>query len=686
MKKLLNLMLLWISALGLAQISSPVKLEYQIKPTGDNQYEAVVKAKINSGYHIYSKDVDASKGPIPSQMTLAKDPNIILVGGVKEVGKKVSQYSAAFECQIIYFANQVDFVQKFKLKDPSKATQAKAEVTYQTCNETMCLAPTTLEFVKPIPIAAAKVASEEAPKTTIPEAVAPAKDSAKIPAKAETAPALTAEQGVKNLADAIKLPNLDLEHPLQNCGPADAKPKTDSSLWLYLFLGFTGGLLALLTPCVFPMIPMTVSYFIKSKKKQDAYWYAAFIFIIFCLFGLPFHIIDGVSGNIFNQIATNVWLNLFFFAIFLFFAFSFFGYYEIRLPNAWLNQSSKAEDAGGKLGLFFMALTLVLVSFSCTGPILGMLLGEAASGASHVPTLLSLALAGFGLSWALVFGGFALFPQALKSLPKSGGWLNTVKVVLGFIELALALKFLSKADLVSKTFLLKRELFVALWLVISIATALYLWGKIRFPHDSKGEKIGGMRKILAIVFGGIALYLLPGLFPSESPKLSALSGILPPNNVSYFQDEHQGILGLNIQHDFDKAMALAKQEHKVLMIDFTGYGCENCRKMEEFVWGEPDVLPLLQNKVVLLSLYVDDKELLPENQQFSIDMGGGQFKKIKTIGDKWSMFQQINFKNNSQPHYVLLNTKGQLINTPISGYNSKELFKAFLECGLSASK
>ena len=300
--------------------------------------------------------------------------------------------------------------------------------------------------------------------------------------------------------------------------------------------------------------------------------------------------------------------------------------------------------------------------------------------------LLTFALAGFGLSWAIVFGLLALFPQALQSLPKSGGWMNTVKVILGFIELALALKFLSKADLVSKTFILKRELFIVIWILITIGLVLYLFGKIKFPHDDKNPKISLTRKILGFLGIGFLVYLIQGLFPSDRPKLQALSGILPPVNVSYFVSEKDGILGMKPFHDYHAAIEEAKKQNKPVLIDFTGYGCENCRKMEEFVWSEPDVLPILQNEVVLASLYIDDKEELPESQQTAVDMGNGQKKKIKTIGDKWSMFQQINFNNNSQPHYVLVTPEGKVINTPVSGYMDKEDFKKFLECGINFFK
>jgi thiol:disulfide interchange protein len=487
----------------------------------------------------------------------------------------------------------------------------------------------------------------------------------------------------------LKITTIDIEKPLTNCG--EIKEKKSENYITYLFLGFLGGLIALLTPCVFPMIPLTVSFFTKGTKnkakgKRDALLYGFFILLIFVLLSVPFHIIDGVAGNIFNQISTSVWLNIFFFVIFIFFAGSFFGFYEITLPSSIANKSAKAEEAGGIIGIFFMALTLVIVSFSCTGPILGSLLGTAVTGSSNVPMMLTFALAGFGLSWAIIFGALALFPQALQSLPKSGGWMNTVKVVLGFIELGLALKFLSKADLVSKSFLLKRELFVGIWIVIALGLALYLLGKIKFPHDDKNAKISLTRKVLGVLGLGFVVYLVQGLIPSDKPKLQMLSGILPPLNVSYFHKEGDGILGMNPEHDYFKALELAKKENKPLLIDFTGYGCENCRKMEEFVWSQPDILPILQKEVVLASLYVDDKEELPENEQVSIDLGGGQKQKIKTIGDRWSQFQKVNFHEYTQPHYVLVTPDGKLINSPVGGYMDKEKFKNFLECAVNYYK
>ena len=686
LKLVLSTLFLFIITLFNAQIKNPVKFKFAVNPVGKDEYEAVLTGTIEDKWHIYSQDLPPDSG-IPTEFKITSKQGIQLIGKVQEIGKKHDEFSEAFGAQIVYYSNKVVFKQKFKPKDASKPATITAEIMYQTCNDRVCLAPNTLEFEKQIEGSKTAVAQEEKvekTKDTIYEVAPMGKVGTVLkPTNIEAqAPTVAKQEG-------LKIISLDFKNPLTNCGAEQQKPQNDN--WLVLGLGFLGGLIALLTPCVFPMIPLTVSFFTKGNKdkvkgKRDAFIYGFFILLIFVLLSIPFHIIDGISGNIFNQISTNIWLNLFFFAIFLFFALSFFGYYEITLPSSIANKSSKAEEAGGLIGIFFMALTLVIVSFSCTGPILGSLLGGVVAGATNVPTLLTFALAGFGLAWALVFGLLALFPQALQSLPKSGGWMNTVKVVLGFIELALALKFLSKADLVSKTFLLKRELFIVLWIIIAIGLVVYLFGKIRFPHDDKKPKISLTRRILG-VFGIVFIgYLIQGLIPSEKPKLQMLSGILPPLNVSYFHKEEDGILGLKPYHNYFEAIEVAKKENKPVLIDFTGYGCENCRKMEEFVWSQDDVLPILQNDVIIASVYVDDKEELPENEQIKIDMGEGQMKKVKTIGDKWSLFQQVNFNNNSQPHYVLVTPDQKVINSPVSGYMPKEDFKKFLKCGIDYFK
>lgn len=678
MKKFLLLLFVIIAQIFSAQIEKHININYDVKPLKNNEYEAVISAKIDKGWHIYSREVNPESSAIPSELKL-NSKDIQLIGKPVEIGDKHKEFSEAFGTELVFLSGNVLIKQKFKVKNPEKPSNITAEFTYQTCDDRICLAPETLEFEKKIEgslIAKTDEKTEENNKDTVVSANSVASTTTENPT-------------ISPKQEGLKIASLDFENPLTDCGVS--KEKKSENYLTYLFLGFLGGLIALLTPCVFPMIPLTVSFFTKGQKdkakgKRDAFIYGFFILLIFVLLSVPFHLIDGIAGNIFNQISTSIWLNIAFFVIFLFFAFSFFGYYDITLPSSIANKSSRAEEAGGIVGIFFMALTLVIVSFSCTGPILGSLLGSAVTGSANVPMLLTFALAGFGLSWAIVFGLLALFPQVLASLPKSGGWMNTVKVFLGFVELALALKFLSKADLVSKTFLLKRELFIAIWIIITIGLVLYLFKIILFPHDDKNEKTSTTRKVIGVLGIGFAIYLVQGLFPSERPKLQLLSGILPPINVSYLHNEKDGILGMHPEHDYFKAIELAKKENKPVLIDFTGYGCENCRKMEEFVWSEPDILPTLQNEVILASLYVDDKEELPENEQTKVDLGNGQMKRIKTIGDKWSLFQQVNFNNNSQPHYVLVTPDGKVINTPVSGYMPKEDFKKFLDCGIEFYK
>ncbi|MBB4801722.1 cytochrome c biogenesis protein CcdA [Flavobacterium aquidurense] len=661
MKNWLSIILLIFSiSFANAQIKNVVKWEYKIEKNGANEYQAVLSASIDKGWHMYSKDLPKNSG-IPTEFK-TNSPDIELIGNTVEAGKKVREFSKAFGVEIVYFSDKVDFVQKFKLKNPNALAKVSSEITYQVCDDKVCLAPNTLEFEETI------------------NAPLQGKDAIKQE---------NASSGELLNSTELKVQSIDITHPLTTEGAVESV--TESGNGLVFILGFLGGLIALLTPCVFPMIPLTVSFFTKgsenkAKGRRNAIIYGVFILGIFLSLSIPFHLLQGVSGSVFNEIATNVWLNLVFFVVFLFFALSFFGYYNITLPSWLLNKSSKAEEAGGIVGIFFMALTLVIVSFSCTGPILGSLLGGVASTSTNVPLLLTFALGGFGLAWALVFGFLALFPQVLSSLPKSGSWMNTLKVVMGFLELALALKFLSKADLVSKTLLLKREVFVAIWVVIGIALVLYLFGKIKFPYDRKDEKIGKTRKIIGGLTAVFIAYLTIGLFPTTKPNLTLLSGILPPLNVSLYSNPSDGILGLHPEHDFYKGLEIAKKENKPVLLDFTGYGCENCRKMEEFVWSKDDILPILQDDLVLVSLYVDDREELPKTEQKAVDLGNGQKKKIKTIGDKWSLFQQINFNNNSQPHYVLLTPEGQVINKPVSGYMSKDEFKTFLTIGLKYFK
>jgi thiol:disulfide interchange protein DsbD len=486
-------------------------------------------------------------------------------------------------------------------------------------------------------------------------------------------------EGGKKIESRMLIPGLDTSKLVMDCGN---KSKEDKSSLLNIFLlGLLGGIFALLTPCVFPMIPLTVSYFTKhSENKKSgrrlAILYGLFIFLIYVSFSIPFHLIGNVSPTIYNDIATNVYLNVAFFAIFIFFAISFFGYYEISLPGNLAN-SANAKQGSGIAGVFFMALTLAIVSFSCTGPILGTLLvGTATQGAWP----LTVGLAGFGLALGLPFGMFALFPQWLNSLPKSGSWLNTVKVVLGFIELALALKFLSNADLVAHWSLIKREVFFGIWIAIFLGLYAYLMGWIRFPHDSKSDKIGWARKAFAFAVLGFTIYISPGISNTSYANISLVSGFPPPVCYSVYTAPVNCDEPLK---DYDEAVALAKKQNKPILVDFTGWACVNCRKMEENVWTKKEVKDLME-KYILVSLYVDDKQLLPiEEQQVYITKSGAK-TSIKTIGNKWSQFQAENFNVSSQPWYVVMSPDEQLLTNPIGYTPSSSEYASWLSCGLKA--
>jgi thiol:disulfide interchange protein DsbD len=487
-------------------------------------------------------------------------------------------------------------------------------------------------------------------------------------------------EGGKVSTSKIVIQGLNIDNPIQDCG-TNEKGEEDSGILKIFFLGFLGGLFALLTPCVFPMVPLTVSFFTKhndnkKKGKRLAFTYGLFIFLIYVSFSIPFHLIGNVNPAIYNEISTNVYLNVAFFAIFIFFAISFFGYYEITLPGSLAN-STNAKQGSGIAGVFFMALTLAIVSFSCTGPILGTLLvGTATEGAWP----LTAGLAGFGVALGLPFALFALFPQWLNSLPKSGSWLNTVKVVLGFIELALALKFLSNADLVAHWSFIKREIFFGIWIIIFLGLFLYLMGWIRFPHDSKGQKIGWTRKIIAFGVLIFTLYISPGVTNTKQANISLVSGFPPPVCYSIYE---QPINCDEPIKDYDEALQLAKKLNKPLLIDFTGWACVNCRKMEENVWTKPEVQALME-KYILVSLYVDDKATLPIDQQQVYTTKSGAKVNINTIGTKWSLFQTENFNASSQPWYVAMSPNEQLLTAPVGYVPNSTEYAAWLNCGLEA--
>lgn len=488
-------------------------------------------------------------------------------------------------------------------------------------------------------------------------------------------------EGGKESTSSLKIEGLTIDQPIAACG--DSEKKSDDGLMKIFLLGFLGGLFALLTPCVFPMVPLTVSFFTKhgsnkKKGKRLAVLYGFFIFLIYVAFSLPFHLAGNINPSVYNDISTNVYLNIAFFVIFLIFAFSFFGFYEITLPGGLAN-SANAKQGSDTLGVFFMALTLTIVSFSCTGPILGTLLvGTATAGAWP----LTAGLAGFGVALGLPFALFALFPQWLNSLPKSGGWLNTVKVVLGFIELALALKFISNADLVAHWSLIKREVFFGVWILLFLGLFIYLMGWIRFPHDTKGLKISWQRKILAVLVLLFTFYISPGVTNSKYANISLISGFPPPVCYSIYNDP------VNCEEplkDYDEALKLAKAQNKPILIDFTGWACVNCRKMEENVWTNQQVKALM-DQYILVSLYVDDKKPLPLDQQYLYKTSSGTEVSITTVGNKWSVFQTENFNATSQPWYVVLSPDQRLISKPIGYTPDSEKFAAWLSCGLTGMK
>lgn len=492
-------------------------------------------------------------------------------------------------------------------------------------------------------------------------------------------------------AQRILISSININNPVTACGLAESQAlsKTASKGLLSIFiLGFLGGLVALLTPCVFPMIPLTVSFFTKKSNSRragirNAFLYGFFIFFIYVLLSVPFHFLDKLNPAILNNISTNVYLNVIFFIVFVVFAFSFFGFYEITLPGKITSSADSKSGLGNITGIFFMALTLAIVSFSCTGPILGSLLAGSLTADGGAMQLTS-GMAGFGLALALPFALFALFPNWLKRVPKSGGWLNTVKVVLGFIELGLAFKFLSNADLVVHWGLLKREIFIGIWIIVGIGLTLYLFGFIHFSHDNPKEKISKNRKLVGLLVGMFTIYLVPGLTNSSYANLTLISGFPPPLYYSIYKSGNDCVLDLNCTRDYEEGLAMAKAQHKPILLDFTGYACVNCRRMEETVWSKPLVYNLMKEKFIVVSLYVDDKKKLPASSQFSYKARDGSVKEIKTVGEKWATFETENFRNNAQPLYAILNTEEQLLNYPVPYMSSFTEYYEWLRCGAEA--
>ncbi len=642
-----------------SKILNPVSWTSTVEKTGENQFVVNFKATMEKDWSVYSQFI-SDGGPIPTSLTFDSIDNVQLVGKATETSAhKVEGKDPLFDNMlVIKFKEEVTFSQKLTVKDPSKPVTGY--VTFMTCNNESCLPPTDVPF-----------------------RIDPAGPSVVIGAEAE---GKTAANG-----PAVSIFEVD-KSTAATCGEIVQETSSKSN-WGIFVLGFLGGLLALLTPCVFPMIPLTVSFFTKSSKDKkkgllNAFMYGFYILLVYLLLSVPFHLLDSVSPGILNEISTNVWLNVGFFVIFLVFAFSFFGYYELTLPESWANKASSAEGIGGAVGIFFMALTLALVSFSCTGPILGSLLAGALTKDGGAWQLTA-GMGGFGLALALPFGLFAAFPSWLSSLPKSGGWMTTVKVVLGFLELALALKFLSNADLVKHWGVLKIEPFLVLWIIIFVALGLYLFGKIRFPHDSPIKKLAPLRIVTGLASFAFAAYLATGfIYDNDAGSLRSLkllSGLAPPSGYSWLHPK-ECPHNLDCFKDFDAGLAYAKKMGKPIMIDFTGYACVNCRKMEEHVWPESNVYDFLKKDYVLISLYVDEKIELPEAEQKTLPTKSGSTFKLRNTGHKWQYFQTETFENNSQPYYVLISPDGKLLNKPVGYTPDSDEYASFLQCGLNRFK
>ncbi len=648
-KKSICLLLLVMTALGFGQFDEDLATwKHTVDKISDTEYELTFAADIKQDWFIYSL-YTAEGGSMPSEFDfLKKDEDYELVGKTVE-GKTYTKYTEVFDVEETFFKEKALFKQRIKLLKPN-TKQVSVVLYYQICKEVCIL-------------------KEEAFEVSL--------DGSAIIKEEKVLDAASIEK-----TNALKLDLKNKERLKANEIPSE---EGKSQLWMLLGLGFIGGLLALFTPCVFPMIPLTVSFFTKqsgnkAKGVGNALLYGFFIVLIYFLLSLPFHLFDSVDSQILNTIATNIWLNLLFFVIFVVFAFSFFGYFELTLPTSWANKMDAASTkAGGALGIFFMALTLAIVSFSCTGPILGGLLGSTTLAEGQVAQNLSAGMTGFGLALALPFMLFALFPAWLNSLPKSGGWMTTVKVVLGFLELALALKFLSNADLVGGWGVLKRELFIGIWIVLFVLLALYLFGVFRFPHDGPKQKLSIARKATGLASVLMVVYLSLGLV--KVLDLKVLSGFPPPDFYSLQATASDCPLGLDCFKDFEAGVAHAKETNKPILLDFTGWACVNCRRMEENVWSDAAVFPLLEKDYVLISLYVDDRKELPIASQFDFQYDSGRIKTIKTVGQKWGTFQTINFNAASQPYYVLLSSELEVLNAPIQ-YVDVEPFKDWLKAGL----
>jgi thiol:disulfide interchange protein DsbD len=660
MKKNLILILALVAQYSFAQILNPVKWELSVVPVEPLEYELVFTANIEKNWAIYSQFLEEG-GPLPTVISFEASPFYETLGAPYEKPlNKVTKHDAVFEMVVSKFYKRAVFVQRIKITEQS-AFDLIGNVEYMTCDDSRCTYKPDNPFAfNYTPAKGLAVASASKIETEIISENANVKLYGMQPDQ------------IKHYSEVSK---------------------SSRSLWRIFALGVLGGLLALLTPCVFPMIPLTVSFFTKKTDDNSGFMkallYGLFIVLVYLILSTPFHLLDSVNPDILNEISTNVWLNVIFFLIFIIFAFSFFGYYELTLPSKWTNFTSQGEGVGGILGVFFMALTLSIVSFSCTGPILGSLLAGSLSSNGGAWQLTA-GMGGFGVALGFPFALFAMFPNMLKALPKSGGWLNTTKVVLGFLELALAFKFLSNADLVQHWGLLKIEVFLAIWILIFLGLTLYIFGVLKFPHDGPIRKRSFLRISSGLLVFAFVVYLGSGFKLNDTTKtftpLTLLSGLAPPvgHSILYPNDTPNNFKSFK---DFKKGVAYAQKVNKPILLDFTGYACVNCRKMEEIVWSKPSIAPYFENEYVLISLYVDDKKALPEAQKISVERLGGGTRTLTNFGHKWAHFQTEFFQSNSQPFYVLLSPDAKIELAPKVGYTPDvKNYEAFLKLGLEAFK
>ena len=691
MKKLISsIMLALIALVAQAQILTPVKWKIKLDDKGGApEKEIVFTATADKGWHLYDMNLPEG-GPVSTSFTFETLNGAELIGQPVPSVKPTTVYDEQFAMNLRWYPGTVSFIQKLKITDPGKF-KVEGEVEFMACNDETCLPPDQIPFsfdkksIHVDPALAANSSTTEVDKddvTTVqPDTQVVAEDASELntpdPAAKET-PATTSPKASDSLTDS---PNLWSPVIDQLKAFGDSTVSAADTSWLFIFFaGFLGGLIALLTPCVWPMIPMTVSFFLKRTKDRkkairDAITYGLSIIVIYLVMGL---LITGIFGaSALNDLSTNAIFNILFFLLLVVFAVSFFGAFELVLPASWTSKlDSKADSTTGVLSIFFMSFTLVLVSFSCTGPIIGTLLVQAASMGTAVGP--AIGMFGFALALSIPFSVFAIFPNMLQSMPKSGGWLNSVKVVLGFLELALALKFLSVADLAYGWRLLDREAFIVLWIVIFSLLGVYLLGKIKFSHDSEVKYVSVPRLFMAIISFAFAIYMVPGLWGAPLKAISAFAPPLYTQDFNLYKNEVHAAFD-----DYESGMAYAKKVNKPVMIDFSGFGCVNCRKMEASVWTDPKVKQMLENDYVLITLMVDDKTKLPQPIEIQEN---GKTRKLKTIGDKWSYLQRSKFGSNAQPFYILLNDEGQPLGPSYAFNEDVSKYIQFLQNGLKEFK